>query len=53
MAKEHYKYEPAQKDEPNTISFEVKRNETIEEKAQAILDLIIKKSNELNNNGNK
>ena len=43
-------YEPAQEDEPNTISFEIKRGVTREENAQAVFDLITKKSNELNKN---
>ena len=41
-------YEPAQEDEPNTISFEIKRGVTREENAQAVFDLITKKSNKMN-----
>ena len=44
LAKEHHEYEPAQKDEPNTISFEIKKNATREENAQAVHDLIVNKS---------
>lgn len=41
----HSVFEPAEKDEPNTIPFEMKRGATREENAQAIFDLINKKSN--------
>ena len=44
-AKLHSVFEPAEKDEPNTIPFEMKRGVTREENAQAIFDLINKKSN--------
>merc|ERR1719266_1717035 len=44
LAKEHHEYEPAQKDEPNTISFEIKKDATREENAQAVHDLIVNKN---------
>ena len=43
LAKEHYKYEPAGEDEPNTIGFEITREATRIENAQAVLDLINQK----------
>jgi len=49
LAEEHYRYEPAQEDEPNTIGFEIKKEATREQNAQAVYDLIISKSNEQKN----
>ena len=43
LAKAHSFYEPVEKDEPNTIPFEMKRGATREENANAIFDLINKK----------
>jgi len=53
LAKEHNEYEPAQEDEPNTISFEIKKEATREQNAQAVYDLISSKSNEKNNDDNR
>lgn len=53
LAKEHNQYEPAQEDEPNTISFEIKKEATGEQNAQAVYNLISTKSNEKNNDDNQ
>ena len=45
IATAHKHYEPAQKDEPNTLSFEIKRGVSREQNAQEVFDLINKKMN--------
>ena len=45
LAKAHSFYEPAEKDEPNTLSFEIKRGVSREQNAQEVFDLITKKRN--------
>jgi len=40
LANDHWKYEPASEDEPNTIGFEIIKSRSKEENAQAVLDLI-------------
>ena len=44
LAAVHYKYEPAQSDEPRTVAFEIVREASREENAQGVLDLINKES---------
>ena len=46
LAKQHYKFEPAQDDEPNTIGFEIKKGVTREENAKQIYDLLMNEGNE-------
>ena len=43
LAKEHYKYEPATDDEPNTVGFKIIKSRSKQENAEAVLDLINKK----------
>merc|ERR1712013_110092 len=43
LAKEHYKYEPATEDEPNTVGFKIIKSRSKQENAEAVLDLINKK----------
>jgi gluconate kinase len=43
LAKQHQRYEPAQDDEPNTISFEIKKGVTREQNAKQIYDLLMNK----------
>lgn len=44
LAAIHYKYEPAQSDEPRTVAFEIVKDASREENAQGILELINKES---------
>ena len=44
LANIHYKYEPAQSDEPRTVAFEIVKEATREENAQGVLELINKES---------
>ena len=42
LARQHWYYQPAQEDEPNTIGFEMTKEPSKQENADAVLDLINK-----------
>ena len=44
FARIHHKYEPAQRDEPKTVEFEILKEATREENAQGVFELINKQS---------